>query len=92
MLPAEPQIFKFLSEHYPTLLIALMTISLAVYGALKLNAFFGRIEALEKELVLQKADWVLVKMKVAKLTLIHCKRHAEDMDTLMRVESDDGKP
>jgi hypothetical protein len=89
MLPTEPQIFKWLSENYPTVLIALIVISLSVYAALKLNAFMQRIESLEKEMVKQKAEWLQVKTKLALVVLTHCQRHSDDMAKLMKVESED---
>lgn len=87
MLPTEPQVINWLYANYPLLLIGLMTTSLVVYGTLKINAFLQRVENLEKELVVQKAGWVLVKMKVAKVILIHCTRHSDDMKELMKVEN-----
>jgi len=85
MLPSEPQIFKFLSENYPTVLGWLIATSFMIWLAFKLYAFLGRIEKLERELVSQKADWVTVKKKVAHVVLIHCQRHHEDMEKLMRI-------
>jgi len=78
----------WLSANWPSVVLGLSAALIYISAWSKLNAFLLRIEKDEKETARQGKELVQVKQKVGQLCLIHCKRHGEDLDRLMKVEEE----
>ena len=75
---------KWLAENWPSVVIGLTTGFIYVYAWMRLNSYLLRMEATEKELVKQKHEWLMLKSKVNKIILVHCKKHQDDLEALLK--------
>lgn len=88
MPPTETQVLTWLYSNWPSVLLGLSVALIYVSAWSRLNTFLARIEKSEKATVKQAQELVQVKVKIAQLCLIHCKKYGDDLDKLMKIEEE----